>query len=38
VIGTAGQSSVEADKGIHVHFEIRSNGTAVNPAKLIKEE
>ncbi len=38
VIGTAGQSALEAEKGIHVHFEVRNNGTAVNPTALIKEE
>lgn len=38
VIATAGQSEMEPDEGIHVHFEVRNNGQSVNPAKLIKTE
>jgi len=38
VIGAAGQSQLESDEGVHVHFEIRSNDQSVNPATLIKAE
>lgn len=38
VIGTAGQSELEADEGVHVHFEVLKNGQSVNPVNLIKEE
>lgn len=38
VIATADQSELEADEGIHVHFEVRSNGQSVNPANWIKSE
>ncbi|BBI36204.1 M23 family metallopeptidase [Cohnella abietis] len=35
-IATAGQSELEPQEGVHVHFEILKNGTSVNPAGLIK--
>ncbi|MBW5445911.1 peptidoglycan DD-metalloendopeptidase family protein [Cohnella sp. CFH 77786] len=38
VIGSAGQSPLETAEGIHVHFEVLSNGTSVNPASMIKTE
>ena len=31
LIGTAGKNLFNEEDGIHVHFEIRQNGTAVNP-------
>ena len=31
LIGTAGKNLYNEEDGIHVHFEIRQNGTAVNP-------
>lgn len=38
VIAKAGRSDVERDLGVHVHFEVRHNGSAVNPASLIDQE
>lgn len=38
VIAAAGQSALESDEGVHVHFEVRSNGQSVNPATMIKSE
>lgn len=38
VIAKAGQSQLESDEGIHVHFEVLKNGESVNPATLIKAE
>lgn len=38
VIAKAGQSTLEADEGVHVHFEVLSNGLSVNPNSLIKAE
>jgi len=38
VIASASQSELEADEGIHVHFEVRSNDQSVNPANWIKAE
>lgn len=38
VIAAAGQSELEADEGIHVHFEVRSNDESVNPANWIKAQ
>lgn len=35
-IAAAGQSSLETNEGVHVHFEVRSNGQSVNPLTLIK--
>jgi stage II sporulation protein Q len=37
-IGVAGQSEWESQHGVHVHFELRSNGQSVNPANWIKSE
>lgn len=38
VIASAGQSELEAEEGIHVHFEVRSNDQSVNPTNWIKPE
>lgn len=38
LIATAGESELEPAEGIHVHFEVRNNGTSVDPASLIKTE
>lgn len=37
VLGTAGQSIFGQDSGIHVHFEIRKDGTAVNPEDFFNQ-
>lgn len=36
MIASAGQSSLETEEGVHVHFEVRNNGQSVNPSTLIK--
>lgn len=38
VIAMAGQSEMEKDEGIHVHFGVISNGQYVDPNTLIKEQ
>lgn len=35
VIGQAGRNELEKQHGIHVHFEVFNNGTAVNPTLLL---
>lgn len=37
VIAQAGRSDLERDLGIHLHFETRLNGEAVNPSSYIAE-
>ncbi|XID91130.1 peptidoglycan DD-metalloendopeptidase family protein [Paenibacillaceae bacterium WGS1546] len=37
-IATAGHSEHEPGEGAHVHFEVRQNGTSVNPSSLINSE
>lgn len=36
-IGTAGQNTLGQDNGVHVHFEVRKDGTPVNPELFINE-
>jgi stage II sporulation protein Q len=36
-IAVAGRNDLERDLGIHLHYETRSNGKAVNPSSLILE-
>lgn len=38
IIAKAGRSDAERDLGVHLHFEVRHNGDAVNPASLIEQE
>ncbi|MFD1953917.1 peptidoglycan DD-metalloendopeptidase family protein [Paenibacillus thailandensis] len=38
VIAKAGRSDAERDLGVHVHFEVRVNGEAKNPAELMEQQ
>ncbi|WP_246469370.1 M23 family metallopeptidase [Cohnella nanjingensis] len=38
LLGAAGQSEMEKSEGVHVHFEVLSNGQSVDPSSLIKAE
>jgi stage II sporulation protein Q len=38
VLAMAGRSEMEQSEGIHVHFEVRSNGQSVDPNSLIKAQ
>ncbi|TDQ38721.1 M23 family metallopeptidase [Aureibacillus halotolerans] len=38
VIGTAGQSEYNQESGVHVHFEVRKDGEAVNPQDVMDKE
>lgn len=35
IIGQAGRNVFEKNQGVHLHFEVRQNGAAVNPAQWI---
>ena len=37
VLGRAGRNSYNSDAGIHVHFEIRQDGVAVNPNDVFQQ-
>ncbi len=37
-IGTAGRNEMQKDLGVHVHFEVRQNGKAVNPSHWIPKK
>jgi stage II sporulation protein Q len=37
ILGRAGRNSYNADAGIHVHFEIRYDGVAVNPNDVFQQ-
>jgi stage II sporulation protein Q len=37
-IGKAGRNEMQKDLGVHLHFEVRQNGKAVNPSHWIPEK
>lgn len=37
-IATSGKSQINEDAGVHVHFEIRKDGIAVNPVNFIEKQ
>jgi stage II sporulation protein Q len=38
MIATAGRSELEKDLGYHVHFEVRQDGTPINPETLLSKK
>jgi stage II sporulation protein Q len=38
VVGQAGRNELEKDMGVHLHFEVRQNGKAVNPQHWISRQ
>jgi stage II sporulation protein Q len=38
VIAKAGRNELERDQGVHLHFEVRQDGSAVNPAQFLGDK